>query len=86
MAWLNCQRHPSKQWQKIKGKKTILTISQKVEKQRKNLCNVLYIIKLIIIQMSSQLYINMLQYESRTNFTIKRESLENIQDIQTELG
>ena len=71
---------------KIKGKQTILTISQKVEKQRKNLCNVLYIIKLIIIQMSSQLYINMLQYESRTNFTIKRESLENIQDIQTELG
>ena len=52
-----------------------------VKKQRKNYCIVLYIIKLIIIETSSKLYINMLQYESLINFTIRRDNLENIQDI-----
>lgn len=58
-----------------------LAISQNVEKQRKYLCNVLYIMKFMIIKMSSKLYINMLLYKSLTNFTIKHENLKNIQDI-----
>lgn len=64
-----------------KGPTVRYTLSSNGRIQRKNLFNVLYIIKLIIIQMSSKLYINMLPHESRTNFSIKPENLENIQDI-----
>lgn len=80
MAELSDMRHHSVQWRKFRGKKK-LAISQNVEKQRKYLCNVLYIMKFMIIKMSSKLYINMLLYKSLTNFTIKHENLKNIQDI-----